>query len=146
MEQVNTSHRIKIRYRILRHRQGPPIPFREDLVLWAIPDGLSPDLAPPGRYVPIEDVKRDQLLHERVMIYKGEDVTVADLIRHVAHVVGGVHAGVPKTDRESKLDELADQFVIQDMNPAVRSLRSIVMVVIEALRPLRAAITGERSA
>lgn len=143
VDQVNMSRRLDLRYRILRHGDGPP--FEESLLFWAVPDGLSPDLVAtfaPDHTVPVESVKLDAFLRERVIIYKGEDVTVRDLIDHLANVVGGVHAGKARTARELKLDELAQEVVIQGMDAGIRCLRSIVVVVVEALRPLRDSIVA----
>lgn len=83
---------------------------------------------------------RDAFLQERIIIYKGEDVTVRDLIDHLANVAGGVHSGPARTPKQEKLDELAEAVVVQDMDAPLRSLRSVVVVVAEALRPLRDAI------
>ena len=142
VDQVNRSRRFDLRYRILRGREGPPFDD-EGLLFWALVDGLSPDLmgeAAPGQIV--ESVKLDAFLHERVMIYQGEDVTVRDLINHVANVVGGVHAGKVLSPKDATLDDMAQAAVIQGMNPAIRCLHSIVLIAVEALRPLRDAIAG----
>jgi hypothetical protein len=141
VDQVNRTRRFDLRYRILRHGDGPPL--QHLLKLWAVPDGLAPELMGFNHNIPIESVKLEALLHERVMIYEGEDVTVRDLIDHVANVVGGVHAGKALESKDQKLNELAEEVVIQGMDVAVRCLRSIVVVVVEALRPLRDAIAGE---
>lgn len=138
VDQVNASRRLDIRYRILRHGDGPPL--QHLLRFWAVPDGLSPALAPPGHNIPIEDVKLATFLRERVIIYEGEHVSVRDLIDHVANVAGGVHAGKPRDPRDLKLEALAEEIVVHGMSVAIRCLRGIVIVVVDALRPLRAAV------
>jgi hypothetical protein len=110
-------------------------PQGHSLRSWFIGDGLSPELMAefPG---PIESVG----LQVRVMIWEGEDITVRDLIDHVANVVGGVHAGKPLDAKQMKLNGLAQIASFGGMDSVIFCLRSIVLVVVEALRPLRDAI------
>lgn len=140
VDQVNRSRRFQIRFRILRHRESPPFP--DLLTLWALPDGLSPGHVPPNHTIPVESVPREAFLHERIMIYRGEDVTVAELISHTANVVGGVHAGASRTDKQQKLDDLGEEISISGMHPGIRCIRGIAAVVVEALHPLRDAIVA----
>ena len=144
VHQVNRHHRLKVRFRILRH--GDP-PMKEALKLWAVPDGLSPDIAPAGHRIPIEEVNLDTFLRERIMIIDGTDVTVVELIRHLANVAGGVHAGSARDPVDRQLEEMGELMMLQGVNVVARCLRGIVQVVVSALRPLReAAMTSLGSA
>lgn len=108
--------------------------------MWAAMDGLSPELK--SYEAPIESEPLEAFLHERVMIYMGEDVTVRDLIDHLANVAGGVHAGKAREPRNEKLNQMAEDIMLGGIDSPIRCLRGIVVVVAEALRPLRDAIAG----
>lgn len=138
LDTVNRGRGFKLRFRILRHDYSQiPVP---GWLLWATPDGLSPDLAPRGHKIPIELVSRTVFMHETVMNYKGEDVTVYDLIHHTANMAGGVHAGSSGTDKARLLDELAEGIALQGVPAGTRCLRGIAAVVLATARPLRDAI------
>jgi len=138
IEQVNQQRRFQLRFAILRHGDGPPL--QELIELWCVPDGLAPSLMAFGHNVPIETVSRSVFLHERIMIYQGEDVSVHDLIRHLAHVAGGVHSRNPATPKEEKLNDLAENILLQGVEAPIRCLRGVAAVVLETLRPVRDAI------
>lgn len=145
VDQVNRAYKFDIRYRIVR--TGPPMLPGGGPDFWTVGDGLAPKLMEDFPLpLHIESVGLEAFLHERVMIYAGEDVTVRDLIDHVANVVGGVHAGKAREVRDLKLNELAEETALGGMDAPIFVLRAIVLVVAEALRPLRDAIeAGHRA-
>jgi hypothetical protein len=91
---------------------------------------------------PIESVGLEAFLHERVMLIEHQDITVRDLIDHLANVAGGVHAGKAREDHSHMLNLISEQLEIGGMNSPIRCLRGIVIVVAKALKPLRDAIVG----
>lgn len=143
VDQVNAKRRLDIRYRIVRLERGPYmqalLQLPEPMLMWAALDGIAPDLARPGSG-PVESVGLREFLRERVMIYQGEDVTVRDLIDHVANVAGGVHAGQARSQRDVKLNEMAEAMILGGVRAPIMCLRGIVVVVVEALQPLRSAV------
>lgn len=142
LDQVNGSRNFDIRFRVLDNRN--PIAVLSGATFWAVQDGLAPALDPNNkRNREILSLSCDAFLQERVMVYVGEDVTVKDLVRFCAHTAGGVHAGDPEggnVGKEAKLADLGERILVGGMDPAVRSLRGIALVVVEALRPLRDSI------
>lgn len=142
LDQVNVARKFDIRYRIVRLSQSAYLQevLKDRPMMWAAVDGLSPDSS--AIVAPIESVPLEAFLHERVMIYMGEDVTVRDLIDHLANVAGGVHAGKAREPHNEKLNQMAEEIMLGGIDSPIRCLRSIVVVVVEALRPLRDAIAG----
>jgi hypothetical protein len=141
-DQVNKTYSFDIRYRIVRARA--PVNAAH-LEFWARTDGIAPaerlaDAEPRLQEVPVQT-----FLHELVMIYRGEKVTVRDLIDHLANVVGGVHAGKAREERDLKLNQLAESLSLGGMSPGIRAVRGIVVVVAEALKPLRDAIAEDHA-
>jgi hypothetical protein len=70
-------------------------------------------------------------------------VTVAELIRFVAHVGGAVHAGKPRTPKDVALLEMAELARIGQATPVVAQLQAIGRVVLRGLVPLRDAVTRD---
>jgi hypothetical protein len=131
------TRRLKIKYRI-NDRQpiwqvaGGPRP-----TMWSMEDGFDPDTA--TRAQPLA-VTRDQLLARVVMLHKGYEVTVKDLIDHAAHVGGAIHLGEPRTEREKALSDLAAQINIGGYAAATRALQALGRVVLKGLAPLKARV------
>lgn len=77
-------------------------------------------------------------------------IPVSDLIKFVAHVEGGVHAGTPRTATDKALARVATLFFREDVPRAllhgspIGSLIGIGTVTVEGLRPLYAAISEAR--
>lgn len=143
VDQVNASRRFDIRYRIVRLGGSAYTKAVLDLkpMMWVAADGISPEFARPGSG-PVESVRLEAFLHERVMIYRGEDVTVCDLIDHLANVAGGVHAGKAREPRDIALNQLSDEIMLGGLDTPILCVRGIAAVVADALRPLRDAIAG----
>ena len=140
VDQVNrdASRRLKIRYRIFVHGGGPPAPLREGLLFWAVPDGISPLIAARQPVqIPVAEVPLADFLAEIVMLFRGEAITVRDLISHVANSAGGVHSGPGRGPHSGLLRDLETTVGIAGMDAATRCLRGVIMVTVEALRPLR---------
>lgn len=143
LDQVNGVRRFDVRFRIVRHSKSAylAVVLEDKPLMWAAVDGLAPEFAIPGAG-PVESVGIEAFLHERVMIYLGEDVTVRDLIDHLANVAGGVHAGKARTPRDQKLNEMGEQITLGGFDAPIRCLRGIAVVVVGALSPLRDAIAA----
>jgi hypothetical protein len=92
---VNTQ-RLKIGYVV---NVRPPIwnePGEPPPTMYSVEDGFDPETA---LVVPVpKTVSLDGLLSQIVAGYRGQEVTAKDLVKYVAHTVGGVHFDPPKTD------------------------------------------------
>ena len=69
----------------------------------------------------------------------GRLFTVGELVSHAANVDGGVHAGVPRTERERVLSEFRG-VIGSAMSVQKMQLAGIIRVVVDALAPLEEAI------
>ena len=96
VDQVNRTRYLKIRFLI---DDAPPIwEVLPDVrpTFWSIQDGLDPYTsltAPLPRAV-----KRDEFLRKVVMLVGKREITVPDVVSHVANVGGDVHLGKPRTN------------------------------------------------
>jgi hypothetical protein len=107
-------------------------------IAWAVEDGFDPEKCPP--IVEFETVKLDRLLSAVVMVSGDHQHTIHDLIDHVSHIDGIIHAGAPSDDQERSLADLR-QFMFIAGNPSgVRTIAAVGRVVLRALEPLRQAV------
>jgi hypothetical protein len=142
MDQVNPE-RLHIRYVINARRPiwelaGSPPP-----AIWSIQEGLDPETS--LGVVEPKAVSLDEFLATVVMRSENESLTVKDVIRHTANVVGAVHLGEPRrdVDRHRLLERIASQISIGGYQPDIRSLQAIARVVLRAMTPLREQIERE---
>jgi hypothetical protein len=138
VDQVNREHRIKFVFvttvPISLPNNGPYQTF------WTIQDGLDPDTAPP--FKKHLTVNRDQFFQTIVTVVNNHKYTVRDVIQFEANVMGGVHAGSPKTEKERVLKEIDSTFSVGGYASSVRQLMAIARVILKTLDPLRKAINS----
>ncbi len=145
LHQVNRLRRQRIRF----EAGSESTPFVQ-LVLedaptfWSWEDALSPIIGV-GLPILVESLTMDQFLGKRAVIVQGHDVTVKDLIRQIANVGGGVHAGTPKSDLEKALQSASLAIRIGGVGAIERTMRGIAAVVVDALIPLADQIRTELS-
>lgn len=140
IDRVNRDFRLRIRFEVT---DPPPILRPDDrTVIWIEADGIAPhpDLPGFGR----KSVKRDELLARHVAKVGPHYYSVHDLIDQVAHVAGGVHAGVPDSDVLSRLTTAGELVIVFGAPMAIGLLPPVARVVLDGLAPLRAAVTASR--
>jgi len=139
IDQVNRRRRQKIKFTVNDY----PVPSEEkNLMFWSVEDVFYPKTGSLF-YKPIE-VTKAQLLSRTVMIYDSHSISVRELIKHVAHIQGAVHSGMPKTNKEEAMKKLAEMFGIGGLPAGLRLLCVICRVIIEGLEPLKEQImTGD---
>lgn len=140
LHQVNGERKTPIRFRvnvrdpIWKIAGSPPPSF------WARQDGFDPYTALTGPQ--IADLDLPAFLSQVLIISRGAEFTVKDVIRQVAHVLGGVHAGSAQQAREHALADVSASFRVGGLDPVIRSLAAVGRVVVRALQPLRARVEG----
>ena len=134
VHRVNAKHRLKIRFAIT----SVPLPNEPDLLFWGAMDGFSPETSRPGKAV--VEVDLDGLLVQKILMHQGEAFTVAEVIRYLANVMGGVHSSRPE-GRDLHLHGLATMGV-GGAPVVVRSLVAVARVVHAGLVPLRRAVVA----
>lgn len=134
------SRRLKIKYRIF----DPPFRGLDDpgLVFWARPDGLYPDEGSDPDYV--SEVNRDKFLSTKISKIRSQYLTVQDIIKYAANVLGAVHRRKPRQDRieEIAISELAKSVNILSIELPLYQLHSLSKITLESLTPLYEKITS----
>ena len=136
VDQVNKKHRVKLCFEIT-----VPInkPENESWpTFWTVQDGLDPDTAPPFKQR--HNATRDQFFQTVVTVLNSHAYTVREIILFEANVVGAVHAGSTKTDKETVLKQFDSEIFVGGYGSSLRQLLAIARVVLKSLAPLRKAM------
>jgi len=156
VDQVNRAHRLKIEFNTIDFTLKPPVPIERIRLHWTNLDASATPRAMTIR------VDRAKLLSAPVLVFKGREFTVHDLIQTAANVWGGVHSGSAKSDQQRELTEmqvtlpasqvvavmkqaLAELRIEVAVPDAVSALRGVIHVVVRGLEPLEQAMMEAES-
>jgi hypothetical protein len=142
VDAVNRELRIKFRFEVDDCFGDPALQklIKETCpIFYATLDALDPDF-PPRRYVTRKTLTKDQLLSQRVILFKENYYTVHEVIDQCAHVLGGVHLGEPKTPSQFGLDQASKELPFTGFSIPIQQLISILRVVAKGLEPLKTAL------
>lgn len=135
IHEVNRQRRKRIVFEVRGETPHERAALELQPRFWSKMDGLSPRLAIIDG--PIESLRLDAFLAHRVAVAQGHPVSVRDVVLQLANVEGGVHAGQPRTELESHLQESnARLFVGGDVGAVARIMLGIAEVVAHSLSPL----------
>ena len=142
VEQVNQEFRLKLMFEISDSR--PSLPGEPEPTFWSVQDGLNPETSRPGK--PKKLVTRDQPLVSVLAIAGGKAHTLRDIVLFEANVMGGVHAGSPKEEKEKVLHSINSSLAVGGYRGSLRQLQAIGRVVLKGLEPLRAEVVSKHEA
>jgi len=136
VDQVNRKHRHKIKFMI----SDPNSPYTQMVLshkpsFYSVQDGLDPDTARPGKAV--IEVNRNQLFSTMVLMVQEKPYSVREVILFEANVMGGVHAGSPRTDKDKVLAVVNELYSVGGSRAGLRQLQAISRVILKSLQPLR---------
>jgi hypothetical protein len=137
VDQVNCQFRRKIVFEV---GKVPELPAHLKPDFYSIQDGLDPDSShsPHARAT----LTRDQFLKMIVMTIGSRDYSLREVILFEANVMGGVHAGTPKEDKEKVLDALGSSMSVGGYRSSLRQLQAVGRVILKALGELRVDALG----
>jgi hypothetical protein len=134
VDSVNRVDHLRLRFRVLPTQVAPPGLPRPSF--FSAQDGIDPDTSPPIDN-PVE-VTRGQFFGMVVLVVEGHEYTIADVIKFEANIMGAVHAGSPRDDKERALEEINRYLRVGgDYTASLRQLQAIGRVVLRTLGPLR---------
>ena len=136
VDQVNRQYRLKLTFEI--SESNPSIPGVPEPTFWSVQDGLDPETSRPGK--PYKIVNRDQLLATVLAVVNGKSYSLREIVLFEANVMGGVHAGSSKEEKEKVLQALSSALTVGGYRVSLRQLQAIGRVVLRGLEPLRTAI------
>lgn len=142
VDQVNQQYRLKLTFEVCE--SNPSIPGVPEPTFWSVQDGLDPETARPGK--PRKAVNRDQLLATVLAVVQRKSYTLREIVLFEANIMGGVHAGSPKEEKERVLQAINSTLAIGGYRASLRQLQAIGRVVLKGLEPLRAAVASAHGA
>jgi hypothetical protein len=142
VDQVNRQYQLKLVFEI--SESSPSILGVPGPTVWSVQDGLDPETSRPGK--PRKVVNRDQLLATVLAVVNGKSYTLREIVLFETNIMGGVHAGSPREEKERILNALNSAFAIGGHRASLRQLQAIGRVVLKGLGPLRAAVTSRHGA
>ena len=134
VDRVNSKHRVKLSFEVPAGVGDYP-DFLPTPTLWSVQDGLDPEVLP--LFIKRESLGRDAFFSIVVARVGGHQFSVREIVLFEANVVGAVHAGAPKKEKEQALYEIDRVLSFGGYASALRQLRSIARVVLRAVEPLR---------
>lgn len=137
VDRVNSKHRVKLSFEVTAGVGDYP-DFLPTPTLWSAQDGLDPEVMPPG--MKREALGRDAFFSTVVARVSAHQFSVREIVLFEANVVGAVHAGAPKKEKEQALYEIDCVLSVGGYASSLRQLRSIARVIVRALEPLRARV------
>ena len=141
VDQANRQYKLKIAFNVCLPTPNPPgLP---EPALFSIQDGLDPNTSRLGKS--ISQLKRDQFFKIVVLIINGKKYTIKDVILFEANIMGGVHAGSPKKEKEEVLKSLNDKLSIGGYTSSLRQVQAIGRVILTSLAPLTQRIESNLS-
>ena len=134
VDQVNRTYRRKIKFVITAF---DPTFFETMLSTETIFyfEDVDPEIPFPNQ--PIIEISRDQFFSTRVLIVESKTYSIREIILFEANVMGGIHAGTPKTEEEKTLASINGFCVGGNTRVPTRQLLGIGRIIIKALSPLR---------
>jgi hypothetical protein len=129
---------VDVRFHLAPHTpKSPPVLFGQELeVMWSPGgDSLVGGIETPG-------LKAHQLVRAAVASSRGTAVSFGAVVKHFAHVEGGVHHGTAESELSQFLFDLAPATHDHPAD-AVRILIPLARVVINGVRPLCRSITPD---
>lgn len=137
VDQVNKIHRIKLSFEVTIPIDGPE--NAPGTIFWTMQDGLDPETALP--FMKRKAITRDQFFKTVVTIINRHAYSIREIVQFEANVIGAVHAGTPKTDKESVLKKIDSKISFDGYESSLRQLLAISRVILKALKPLRQAVS-----
>jgi len=136
IDRVNRKWRFKIKYKIY----DPPYihEYLEDpnIIMFSRPNGLCPDEDSDSNY--IYEISLKKFLSIKINKLENQFVTIKDVIKYSANVLGGVHRRDPKLNNEDELSlhKLEYFFNINEIPVIMYQLHSLSKITLDALKPL----------
>ena len=137
MHQVNRSHRLKVTFPVCGRRYTE-VMLADNPTLYLALGGIHRSGSPERP----EMLPLDHFLAVKVLKLGPNTLTVGDLISISANVLGGVHKGTSKSEKEQALEGF-NRTVIAFGHPiSSAQMKPVILVALEGLAPLARAVRG----
>jgi hypothetical protein len=143
VDSVNQDLHVKLKFVTCESGAPQPASFPPGSnSFWSLQDGLDPENSPPG--FEVLTLSRKEFFQQIVIVTADHAYSIKEVVRYVAHVVGGIHIGSPESDKEKALQKIDATFQLGGGPMAIRQLLPVARVLIRGLSPLKEAIEVEK--
>jgi hypothetical protein len=134
LSQANQRHKLKIVFEL---RDNSSELSKNHEQLWVRP-------IPVHDNDPVIKLDKEKFLQYPICIYKHHTYRIRDLIDYFCHILGGIHSGKPREEKEETFTKIHKAFfpIIQEW-PSI-SMKFIIQIVIKGLTPLINEIQNNR--
>lgn len=135
LKKKGESIKFRVNIREPLHRRMPNLFTSSDLITysWLCESGLNPDIADQRREYNPQEVSLDNFLKIVVIFTKGQEITIKQLITHLANKEGGIHKQRRKFSIEEwknlLLKELSELIGISNLPAGLNTLKTIAIIV-----------------
>lgn len=133
VDRISRNYRHKLEFEVVEHTP-PNIPGL-NFNIWAVVDGIDPRATPP-HFLRVKK-KRDGFFSMIVAIVDGHEYSVREIVKFVANVMGGVHSGSLRDEKETNLEQLKELRFFSNISIALLFIKSIGRIILESLKPLQ---------
>jgi predicted ester cyclase len=135
VDRINrNNNKCILEFEVIEHTR-PDIPGLK-FNIWGVVDGIDPRAAPP--HFPRIKKNRNSFFH----MIDDHEYSIHDLVMFVAHVMGGVHSGSSRNEKEKSLAKLEELYIFSKVSMALQFIRAIGRIILESLKPLQYKILG----
>jgi hypothetical protein len=129
---INRHYRYRLQFEVVE--QVPPQLAGLTPHIWCAIDGIDPRRVP--THLPRVEKSRDGFFSTTVATVDNHEYSIRELVQFVSHIMGGVHSGSVRTEKEQKLSQLQSLYVFSHLPVALMFIRSIGRLILETLKPL----------
>lgn len=129
VDRVNSQHKLRLAFVVAETSTMQEVMFAEGApALFTEGDGLDPDTSPRAFTL---SLGMRGFLETRIVWVEPHWYSVADVVRYLSHVQGGVHAGYPNDERDEALERSGAFLRLAGYPPAAHSVRAIGRVLLK---------------
>jgi hypothetical protein len=136
VHQVNRSRRLDLRF-VVCGRQYRETVLADGPVFYSALGGIHSSGLLPHQ---AEEFSLDQFLATPVLKLGDQLLSIADLVSISANVLGGVHKGNPRTEKEQALSDFNKQVSAFGHTIGAAQMRPVILIALDALEPLKEAV------
>jgi len=135
LHRANQRHRVPFIFRTNEFASEPPGPQYQARWINLDPSRIAT--------VKIESLHLNGFLAARCLVFKGDVVTVKDIIRACANAKGGVHLGPPKPGAETIVVSFDEICTLLGLPASLNALIGLCCITLHGVMPLVSKINGQ---
>jgi len=138
IHQVNRNHRLKILFPVCGRKYAEAV-IQMGPVFYSALGGIHSSGSMSQQ---LEQLPLDDFLSAKILKLGDQVLTVRDLVSISANVLGGVHKGQARTEKEQAVESFNKQVLAFGHPISAAQMKPVVLVALEGMAPLARAVQG----